>query len=276
MDFKQVIKACLDFSTANNGTIQSYPAGHNNQLDIQSRNNTRTSIHIEQLEAPGAWAMEQRQNAVGGGKKETNNKSETVTTEERLLEYLSRFWDRDDTTSFNTHKACIRLGHVIDFVCREKPVNEVLNWIDTLHEKPVISGVLNLKFECTLVTGPEETPETHKELVVMPGIDTLHMRLKECACTKDWSGMLHCGVCPTTGLNIHTANVRGGYGHGSDTIQEPGDIMMSVDYNFALVTALGETPDTHKELVMRVIDELFQSLKECACDKQGGDFWKQA
>ena len=256
MDFKQVIKACLDFSTTNNGTIQSYPAGHNNQLDIQSRTNTRTSIHIEQLEAPGAWAVEQRQNAVGGGKKETNN-SETVTTEERLLEYLSRFWD--DTTSFNTHKACIRLGHVIDFVPGDKPVG----------------GVLNCRFECTLVTGPEETPETHKELVVMPGIDTLHMRLKECACTKDWLGVLDCDVCPTTGLNIHTANVRGGYGHGSDTIQEPGDIMMSVDYEFALVTALGETPDTHKELVMRVIDELFKSLKECACDKQG-DFWKQA
>jgi len=101
MDFKQVIKACLDFSTANNGTIQSYPAGHNNQLDIQSRTNTRTSIHIEQLEAPGAWAMEQRQgNTVGGGKKETNNKSETVTTEERLLEYLTRYWE---ITPVDTH-----------------------------------------------------------------------------------------------------------------------------------------------------------------------------
>lgn len=261
MDFKQVIKACLDFSTANNGTIQSYPAGYRNQLDIQSRNKTRTSIHIEQAETSGDWTMEQRQRAVllGGGKEETNNKSETVSTEHGLLEYLTRYWD--SATSFNTHKACIRLGHVIDFVPGDKPV---------------ISGVLNCKFECTLVTGPEETPETHRELVVMPGIDTLHMRLKECACTKDWSGMLHCGVCPTTGLNIHTANVRGGYGHGSDTIQEPGDIMMSVDYNFALVTALGETPDTHKELVMRVIDELFKSLKECACDRQGGDFWKQA
>lgn len=100
MDFKQVIKACLDFSTANNGTIQSYPAGYNNQLDIQSRTNTRTSIHIEQVEAPGAWVMEQRQRAVlGGGKDETNN-SETVSTEHGLLEYLTRYWE---ITPVDTH-----------------------------------------------------------------------------------------------------------------------------------------------------------------------------
>ena len=101
MDFKQVIKACLDFSTTNNGTIQSYPAGHNNQLDIQSRTNTRTSIHIEQLEAPGAWAMEQRQNAVLGGGKEA---SETVTTEERLLEYLARYWEITPVDTHDTGK----------------------------------------------------------------------------------------------------------------------------------------------------------------------------
>ncbi len=55
-------------------------------------------------------------------------------------------------------------------------------------------------------------------------------------------------------------------------MQEPGDIIMSVDYKFALVTALGKTPETHKALVMRVIDELHKTLEECAC---APDFWKR-
>jgi len=158
-------------------------------------------------------------------------------------------------SSPNTHKASICLGHVLDLVSGKEPGNVILNG----------------KFEFTLVTGPEETPETYKELVTMEGIDTLHKHLKECACTKDWLGMLHCSVCPTTGRNMHTANVRGEYGHGSDTMQEPGDIMIYVTYKFALVTTREETPDTHKELVMRVIDELYQVLKgQCA---SAADFW---
>ncbi len=87
MDFTQVIKTCLKFSTNNNGTIQSYPAGCNNQLDVQSRTN-HTEIHVEQVK-PGVWNAEQTQNAVG----EKNQTSETVSTEEHLLEYLSRYWD---------------------------------------------------------------------------------------------------------------------------------------------------------------------------------------
>jgi hypothetical protein len=157
----------------------------------------------------------------------------------------------------NTYKASICLGHVLDFECAKEPGNVILRG----------------KFEFTLVTGAEETPEIHKELVIMRGIDTFNKRLKECACTEDWLVMLDCSVCPTTGLDTHTANVRGEYGRGSDTMQEPGDILMSVDYKFALVTGPEETPETHKTLVMRVIDELHKALEESAC---APDFWKQA
>jgi hypothetical protein len=90
MDFKQVIQTCLNFATANDGTIQSYPAGcKTNQLDIGPRT-ARTEIHIEQVQS-GGWQAEQTQNAVGEKKNQT---SETVYTEEHLLEYLSRYWDK--------------------------------------------------------------------------------------------------------------------------------------------------------------------------------------
>ncbi len=88
MDFKQVIKTCFNFSTTNDGTIQSYPYGCNEQIKIQSRT-TRTEIHVEKVQ-PGVWKAEQTRNAVG----EKNQTSETVSTEEQLLEYISRYWDQ--------------------------------------------------------------------------------------------------------------------------------------------------------------------------------------
>jgi hypothetical protein len=92
MEFKQVIQTCLNFAAANDGTIQSYPAGcKTNQLDIGPRT-ARTVIHIEQVQT-GDWQVEQTQNAVG----EKNNQTrEIVSTEQDLLEYLSRFWDKVD------------------------------------------------------------------------------------------------------------------------------------------------------------------------------------
>ena len=95
MNFKQVIQTCLDFATANDGTIQSYPAGYKkNQLDIGPRT-ARTEIHIEEVE-PCVWKAEQTQNAVFGEKKRDTT-SEIVSTEEHLLEYLKRFWDKDSS-----------------------------------------------------------------------------------------------------------------------------------------------------------------------------------
>ena len=96
MDFKKVLQICYDFSTTNNGTIQSYPAGScKDQLDIRSRT-ARTSIHIEKVQ-PGVWMAEQAlwmvemtQNAVG---KNFNQNRQMVYTEEHLLEYLSSNWE---------------------------------------------------------------------------------------------------------------------------------------------------------------------------------------
>ena len=156
----------------------------------------------------------------------------------------------------NYYMASIRLGHVLG----------------SLSGKEVGDVIINAKFDFTLVTDANENSESYKEMVIMCGIDDLHKSLKECACTEDWLGMLHCSVCPTTGLKAYTANVHQEHGRGSNTIQEPGDILMSVDHKFSLLTAPEETPVTHKEQVVRVIDELYKSLKECAC---APDFWEQ-
>jgi hypothetical protein len=95
MDFKQVIKACLDFSTDNNGTIQSYPGGCPDQLDIRSRTNTHTEIHVKKVDA-GVWKAELRQ--TGARKTVSRGTSETILTEEDLLEYLSHYWDGECLT----------------------------------------------------------------------------------------------------------------------------------------------------------------------------------
>jgi hypothetical protein len=91
MDFKQVIQTCLDFATANNGTIQSCSAGSNPRLGITSRT-TRTEIYVEQVK-PGVWEAEQTQNAIGDNKKKKNRTRETVYNEQHLKSYLIQYWD---------------------------------------------------------------------------------------------------------------------------------------------------------------------------------------
>jgi len=88
MDFKQVIKTCLDFATNNKGTIQACSERCNPKIGIHSRN-TRTEIYVEQAD-PGVWKAEQTQNAVGEKKNQTE---EIVSTEKELLDYISRYWD---------------------------------------------------------------------------------------------------------------------------------------------------------------------------------------
>jgi hypothetical protein len=90
MDFKQVIRTCLDFATANDGTIQSYPlAGcKTNQLDIAPRK-SRANIHIEQRQN-GDWQAQHTSNATG--ERQLDTMEEVVSTEKHLLDYLSRYW----------------------------------------------------------------------------------------------------------------------------------------------------------------------------------------
>ena len=117
MELKQVLQTCLDFSIANSGTIQ--PLGNRNKFAVQSRT-TRTEILIDQIQ-PSVWQAEQTQNAVGGKKKmrgrreeedttteigekrmrrldseEEEDTTEIVSTEAQLLDYLSRFWDKEE------------------------------------------------------------------------------------------------------------------------------------------------------------------------------------
>ena len=124
--------------------------------------------------------------------------------------------------------------------------------------------MVSATFEFTLVTGDGETPETHRDQV-MRGADSLHKRVTECACSEDWGGFLECRVCPTASRKTYTAKFHMGYGRCSSTMQEPGDILMSVDFVFTLVTGAEETHETHREQAMRVIDELHETLKKRAC-----------
>ena len=85
MDFLQVVTTSLDFSIANNGTIQSYNENHE-KLKIQSRT-TRTEILVERVAAD--WQLTLMRN-------EQTTASQTVSTKEQLLTHLSRLW-RDET-----------------------------------------------------------------------------------------------------------------------------------------------------------------------------------
>ncbi len=50
--------------------------------------------------------------------------------------------------------------------------------------------------------------------------------------------------------------------------------MMSANFDFKLITADTETPEAHKQLVMRVIHELCKSLREKASGPGFWGFWQ--
>lgn len=89
MEFRQVVLACLDFSIANKGTIQSYPAGQPDRLQLESRT-TRTTIFVERDPVVlGHWRVQQREDAVGG---RDQLSSATVSSVEDLLAFLESVW----------------------------------------------------------------------------------------------------------------------------------------------------------------------------------------
>ncbi len=89
MDFRQVVRMCLDFSIANNSSIQSYPAGYKNRLDINSRT-SRIDIGVEELKQSQLWKVWQIKNSVGG---KSDLEVVTVDSEAQLLVHLKLFWD---------------------------------------------------------------------------------------------------------------------------------------------------------------------------------------
>ncbi len=179
-----------------------------------------------------------------------------IDTPEYIRPYRASACTMTTNDGHNTHKASIHLGHGYGPSTKGEEPGDIM---------------VSATFEFTLVTGDGETPETHRDQV-MCGVDSLHKRVTECACSEDWGGFLKCRVCPTTSCKTYTAKIHVGYGRGSSTMQESGDILMSVDFVFTLVTGAEETPETHREQAMRVIDELHETLKGCACAQ---DFWKQ-
>jgi hypothetical protein len=90
MEFRQVIQTCLDFSIANNGTIQSYSPP--DWLNVQSRT-TRTDIFIERGPGSGEWRLLQLKNAAG----EKTRVSAMVTTTDGLHAQLQTLWDKEDS-----------------------------------------------------------------------------------------------------------------------------------------------------------------------------------
>ena len=94
MEFGQVVRTCLDFSTANNGTIQSYSYNQPDRLNVQSRT-TRTDIFVERGPAAGEWRLQQRTNATG----EKTCVSAIVSTVDGLQAQLQTLWDKDDSIS---------------------------------------------------------------------------------------------------------------------------------------------------------------------------------
>lgn len=95
MEFRVVIQTCLDFSIASGGTIQSYPAGQQDRLVVQSRT-TRTDILVERcLDMAGHWWVELRQDAMG----DKTLASARVSTADGLQAQLQSFWDKDGSNS---------------------------------------------------------------------------------------------------------------------------------------------------------------------------------
>lgn len=132
--------------------------------------------------------------------------------------------------------------------------------------------IIHANFKFTLVTAANETPDTcQAQTIIMDGMNGLHKRFKDHVGSQEWPGYLH--IEATTGLeNIYQTMIRVEHGRGSSTMQEPGDLFMSVDHKLRVVTAIGDSPETHREQVVGVVDELYRCLKEGA---KAPDFWIQ-
>lgn len=91
MEFEQVIQTCLDFSIANGGTIQSYPANQPDRLALHSRT-SRTEILVAR-DLGNLWQAEQLQDAMGE-KNKMSVKEMGIDTEENLLKFIQRVWNQ--------------------------------------------------------------------------------------------------------------------------------------------------------------------------------------
>ena len=92
MEFKQIVRVCYDFSVANGGTIQSYPAGSPDKLEVHSRT-TRMEILVERDPVgSGHWLLKLLQDASGG----KTSVIATVSSEGHLHAQLLSFWDDKD------------------------------------------------------------------------------------------------------------------------------------------------------------------------------------
>lgn len=88
MNFLEVAQACLEFSSENDATIQSYPANQPDRLQVQARTN-RTAIFVERGPGEGEWRLEQLKNAAG----KKTGVSAMVTTVDGLQAQLQTLWD---------------------------------------------------------------------------------------------------------------------------------------------------------------------------------------
>jgi len=78
-------------------------------------------------------------------------------------------------------------------------------------------------------------------------------------------------IIMTSPTTSHKASLHLAHGYGSSKGQAAGDIMMSAKFEFNLRTTDDESPESYKEQLMLVIDELHQTLKG---EASAPDFWK--
>lgn len=101
MEFRQVVLVCHDFSIANNGTIQSYPAGQPDRLKVESRA-TRRGVFVERDPAVlGHWRVQPELRDAAGSQDQLSRdaagsqdqlSSVTVSSAEELLAFLVSVW----------------------------------------------------------------------------------------------------------------------------------------------------------------------------------------
>jgi hypothetical protein len=84
-----------------------------------------------------------------------------------------------------------------------------------------------------------------------------------------------CNACTimTSPTSRHRATIHLAHGCGSCEGQAAGDIMMSAKFEFIMRTGVDENPESYKEQLSLVIDELHHTLKGMAF---APDFWKQS
>ena len=105
MDLQRVFKVCLGFAIGCDGTVTGF-SGRRSSVVVESRDGGARARVCDRdcSNAPGQWVVTQERDARGVA----GTESTVVSSEDNLLECLSRFWDVDGASSASARcGACI-------------------------------------------------------------------------------------------------------------------------------------------------------------------------